>query len=181
MGQSLGHDLRVYKKDMDRGLQKLDDTAGLYLFESEPLHLGISNNFVTLWFNSLPMRKLILICLVYAYAHTPEPNACCHFSHLVDGIQQSPSSRPLHCIKLLTQSKASVVVTVSYSNMTDDVYVNKFEYNGDQSKSINIICKTLPIGFDNANIYKAEIEQVESNDDVWQSKGVLLQESPSGF
>ena len=127
------------------------------------------------------MRKLILICLVYAYAHTPEPNACCHFSHLVDGIQQPPSSRPLHCIKLLTQSKGSVVVTVSYSNMTDDVYVNKFEYNGDQSKSINIICKTLPIGFDNANIYQAEIEQVESTDDVWQSIGVLLQESPSGF
>ena len=53
LGQSLGYDLRVYKKDMDRGLQKLDDTAGLYLFESEPLHLGISNNFIPFWFHSL--------------------------------------------------------------------------------------------------------------------------------
>ena len=102
------------------------------------------------------------------------------FSHLVDGIQQPPPSRPLHCIKLLTQSKASVVVTVSYSNMTDDVYANEYEYNGDQSKHTNTICETLPMGFDNAKIYKAEIEQVESSDDVWQSTGVLLQESPSG-
>ena len=53
LGQSLGYDLRVYKKDMDRGLQKLDDTAGLYLFESEPLHLGISNSFIPLCFHSL--------------------------------------------------------------------------------------------------------------------------------
>ena len=103
------------------------------------------------------------------------------FSHLVDGIQQPPPLRPLHCIKLLTQSKASVVVTVSYSNMTDDVHANEYEYNGDQSKHTNTICKMLPLGFDNAKIYKAEIEQVESSDDVWQSTGVLLQESPSGF
>ena len=48
LGHSVGYDLRVYKKDMDRGLQKLDDTAGLYLFESEPLHLGISIQFKSL-------------------------------------------------------------------------------------------------------------------------------------
>ena len=48
LGHSLGYDLRVYKKDMDRGLQKLDDTAGLYLFESEHLNLGISIQFQSL-------------------------------------------------------------------------------------------------------------------------------------
>ena len=73
------------------------------------------------------------------------------------------------------------MVTVSYSNMTDVVFANEFEYNGDQSKQTNAICKTLPMRFDNATIYKAEIEQVDSSDDVWQSTGVLLQESPSGF
>ena len=72
------------------------------------------------------------------------------------------------------------MVTVSYSNITDDVFANEFEYNGDQSKHTNAICKTLPMGFDNATIYKAQIEQVKSGD-VWQSTGVLLQESPSGF
>ena len=51
LGHFVGYDLRVYKKDMDRGLQTLDDTAGLYLFESEPLHLGISNNFIPLLFH----------------------------------------------------------------------------------------------------------------------------------
>ena len=35
LGRSLGYDLRIYKKGMDRGLQAMDDTAGLYLFESE--------------------------------------------------------------------------------------------------------------------------------------------------
>ena len=40
LGGSLGYDLRVYKKDMGRGLQALDDTAGLYLFESEHLPKG---------------------------------------------------------------------------------------------------------------------------------------------
>ena len=35
LGHSIGYDLRIYKKGMDRGLQAMDDTAGLYLFESE--------------------------------------------------------------------------------------------------------------------------------------------------
>lgn len=170
LGHSVGYDLRVYKKDMDRGLQKLDDTAGLYLFESEPLHLGISIQF-----------KSLLASLYFVRHEDLNYSDSFSFSHLVDAIQQPPHSRPLHCIKLLTQSKASVVVTVLYSNMTDDVFENKFEYNGDQSKHSNAICKTLPMGFDNATIYKAEIEQVKSGDDVWQSTGVLLQESPSGF
>ena len=61
LGHSVGYDLRVYKKDMDRGLQKLDDTAGLYLFESEPLHLGISIQFKSLlasFFNILYDMKI---------------------------------------------------------------------------------------------------------------------------
>ena len=65
--------------------------------------------------------------------------------------------------------------------MTDDVYANEYEYNGDQSQHNNTICKMLPLEFDNAKIFKAEIEQVESGDHIWQSTGVLLQESPSGF
>ena len=73
------------------------------------------------------------------------------------------------------------MLTVSYSNITDDVYANKFEYSGAQSKPFEIICKTLPMEFENASIYKVEVEQVESNEDVWRSTGVLLQELSSGF
>ena len=71
--------------------------------------------------------------------------------------------------------------TVSYSNITDDVYTNKFEYGGAQSKLLKILCKILPMGFGNASIYKVEVEQVEPNEDVWKSTGVLVQESSSGF
>ena len=87
----------------------------------------------------------------------------------------------MHCIKLLSETKASVVVTITYSWGNDTVYFKDFVGNGNDFMPVTTICQTLPIGWNNIKIDNVKLQQDSSNSNVWKSLGILVQDVPGGI
>ena len=86
-------------------------------------------------------------------------------------------------MKILSETQnswASIILQVFYVYEKSNSHSEEFLYDGNIDKSEMTICKTVPEKLFNAPVKKVDIQQHRPNKDVWKSKGVLVQDMPSG-
>ena len=89
-------------------------------------------------------------------------------------------NKPVHCIKLLSESGVSVQVRVFYDNNFDGMVDETFGKNDIVDKTGTTMCKSLKGDFFDKEVVKVDIQKKEVNDAPWQSQGILVQSIPGG-
>ena len=89
-------------------------------------------------------------------------------------------TKPFHCLKLLSESNASVNVRVFYENGSETNTSEEFFYDGKGNGCVVTICKLLPESVNDKKVIRVEVEAQNSTDLSWKSRGILVQEVPGG-
>ena len=89
-------------------------------------------------------------------------------------------NKPLHCIKLLSESDVSVQVRVFYEDNFGGLVDETFGDNDIVDETETTMCKSLKEDFFDKEVVKVDIQKKNVNDRPWQSQGILVQKTPGG-
>ena len=89
-------------------------------------------------------------------------------------------NKPLHCIKLLSESDVSVQVRVFYEDNFGGLVSETFGGDDIVDEAGKTMCKFLNEMFFDKEVIKVDIQTKDVNDAPWQSQGILVQRTPGG-
>ena len=89
-------------------------------------------------------------------------------------------TKPVHCLKLLSGSNASVLIRVFYENGIGSNPSEEFSYDGNGNGTMIPVCKVLSEEMHEAKVTKVDIQANDASDAAWKSNGILVQDIPGG-
>ena len=89
-------------------------------------------------------------------------------------------TKPVHCLKLLSGSNASVLIRVFYDNGIGSNHSQEFLYDGNGDGTMVSVCKVLSDEMHEAKVVKVDIQATGASDAAWKSQGILIQDVPGG-